>query len=67
MNYNNLTRDIQNKALEILEEFKKICKKYNLTYMAIGGTCLGANRHHGFIHGMMILMLSCHRMIIEDS
>lgn len=49
MNNDNLTRDIQNKALEILEEFKKICKKYNLTYMAIGGTCLGAIRHHGFI------------------
>ena len=41
--------DIQKKILEIFIEFKKICKKYNLRYYAIGGTCIGAIRHKGFI------------------
>ena len=43
------TRDIQLKALEILKEFQKICKKHDLLYYAIGGTCIGAIRHGGFI------------------
>lgn len=48
---NNLqqVREIQKIELEIFEEFKRICKKYNLTYFAIGGTCIGAIRHKGFI------------------
>lgn len=35
--------------LDLLREFKRVCKKFNLTYYAIGGTLLGAVRHHGFI------------------
>lgn len=35
--------------LEILKDFIKICKKYNLKYFATGGTAIGALRHHGFI------------------
>lgn len=42
-------RDIQDKILEIFIEFKRICDKYNLKYYAIGGTCIGAVRHKGFI------------------
>lgn len=46
---NELTRKIQLKELEILKVFQEICKRHNLRYFAIGGTCLGAVRHKGFI------------------
>ena len=42
-------RDLQLKELEILKEFLKITKKYNLHYFMLGGTFLGAIRHKGFI------------------
>lgn len=45
----DLTRKIQLMEIDILNEFKKICHKYRLRYFAIGGTCLGAIRHKGFI------------------
>ena len=35
--------------LDLLREFKRVCKKYNLTYYAYAGTLLGAVRHKGFI------------------
>lgn len=35
--------------LDLLSETERVCKKYNLTYWANGGTMLGAVRHHGFI------------------
>lgn len=35
--------------LEILDEFVRICDKYNLEYFLTGGTMLGAMRHQGFI------------------
>lgn len=44
-----LTRRIQLKALEVLKVFQAICKKHNLRYFAVAGTCLGAVRHKGFI------------------
>lgn len=40
---------VQNVQLLILGEFKKICKKHNLRYYAIGGTLIGVRRHKGFI------------------
>jgi lipopolysaccharide cholinephosphotransferase len=35
--------------IELLDEFVRICKLYNLEYFLIGGTLLGAIRHEGFI------------------
>lgn len=40
---------LQMEILKIYNEFKRICSKYNLKYFAIGGTCIGAIRHKGFI------------------
>ena len=45
----SLTRKLQLKELEILKVFQDICTRHNLRYFAIGGTCLGAVRHKGFI------------------
>lgn len=35
--------------LEIYQDLKKVCDKYDLKLIAGGGTALGAIRHHGFI------------------
>lgn len=35
--------------LDLLEEFRRVCKKHSLQWFATGGTLLGAVRHHGFI------------------
>ncbi len=42
-------RRIQLRELDMLKEIDKICQRHNLTYFALGGTLLGAVRHHGFI------------------
>lgn len=47
--YLSLNRKIQLKELEILKVFQDICRRHNLRYFAVGGTCLGAVRHKGFI------------------
>ena len=46
-NYN--IRPLQEDALKIFKEFKRICDKHKLKYYAAYGTALGAVRHHGFI------------------
>ena len=40
---------VQEICLEIYKEFKSVCDKHNLQYYGIGGTCIGAVRHNGFI------------------
>ena len=40
---------LQAKQFEMLKVFVDICDKYNLNYILVGGTCLGAIRHKGFI------------------
>ena len=42
-------RELQLTELDILKEFQRICAEHNLRYFAIGGTCIGAVRHQGFI------------------
>lgn len=41
--------DLQDKMLDILKYYIRICEENNLRYWAGGGTCLGALRHKGFI------------------
>ncbi len=48
--YNGITvRQMQNKMIEILKYFIKICEENNLRYWCGGGSMLGAVRHQGFI------------------
>lgn len=42
-------RELQLKQLEILCDLKKFCQKYNIKFFLIGGSCIGALRHNGFI------------------
>ncbi|MFW4406575.1 LicD family protein [Lactiplantibacillus paraplantarum] len=39
----------QQYILDIYKQVAKICERHRLRYFAIGGTCIGAVRHHGFI------------------
>ena len=41
--------EIQESILDIYKQIKRICDKNNLLFYAIGGTCIGAVRHQGFI------------------
>ncbi len=49
MDRNDYTPEIQSRAFRILRVFQEICEKNDLLYYAIGGTCIGAVRHQGFI------------------
>ena len=42
-------RKLQSMQLDIFKEFIRICKKYDFQYFLLGGSCLGAVRHQGFI------------------
>jgi len=42
-------RQQQHRMMELLLAFDAICKKHGLRYWLIGGTLIGAARHHGFI------------------
>ncbi len=47
--YSNETKKLQKRICMILSDFHDFCVENNLQYYAIGGTLLGAMRHHGFI------------------
>lgn len=40
---------LHSKILNLLHEIDDICRRYNITYYAAGGTTIGAIRHKGFI------------------
>ena len=40
---------LQENEIEILDEIVRICDQHKLEYFLVGGTCLGAIRHKGFI------------------
>lgn len=44
----NLKR-CQKSILRIMDEIHNVCTKHNITYYMLGGSVLGAVRHHGFI------------------
>ena len=41
--------ELQQRQLNLLKEFIKVCEKHNLKWFLIGGSTLGAIRHKGFI------------------
>ena len=41
--------ELRKSLLTIMDEIHRVCEKMNFTYYIIGGTALGAVRHHGFI------------------
>lgn len=49
LNGNTYLWRVQQIQVELLKEFDKICRKYNLRYNISFGTLLGAVRHKGFI------------------
>ena len=42
-------KKLWNVQINLINEFARVCAKYNLRWFAIGGTLLGAVRHKGFI------------------
>ena len=41
--------ELQSRLLEIMRYFHSVCVENNIRYYVLGGTCLGAVRHKGFI------------------
>lgn len=46
---NEQLKKLKKIELDIMKEFIFTCQKFNLKYYIVGGTLLGAVRHHGFI------------------
>ena len=49
MDSQKMTKELQKVEMEMLSVFIEICRKHHLKYFLIGGSCLGAIRHQGFI------------------
>ena len=45
----NKKSQLQTMMLDMIKWFHGFCKKNNISYYVVGGTMLGAVRHHGFI------------------
>ena len=48
-NNGDVMEKLKIREMSILKSFIKVCDKLKLQYFALGGTCLGAARHSGFI------------------
>ena len=47
---NQLTiEDVHKVVLDIMKDVDRVCKEHNIQYVGVGGTTLGAVRHHGYI------------------
>ena len=46
---NNILSEMKDIELDLLKIFIRICEEHNLQYFLLGGSCLGAVRHGGFI------------------
>jgi lipopolysaccharide cholinephosphotransferase len=42
-------KELQAVMLQMVKDVAYVCEKYNICYMADGGTALGSVRHKGFI------------------
>lgn len=49
MNCKSDMNELRRIELNLLKELIRICQKYGLKYYLVGGSCLGAVRHEGFI------------------
>ncbi len=45
----DINMNLKSVELEMLRYFLQICEEHNLRYFLLGGSCLGAVRHQGFI------------------
>ena len=45
----NNDHELKRIQIEMFCEFIKICENNNITYFLLGGSCLGAIRHKGYI------------------
>ena len=57
-------RKMQLTELDMLVEFDKVCRKYNINYVLFGGSLLGIRI---IFHGMMMLTLECFAKITKHS
>ena len=46
---NSMFEDVKRELYVLIKEIDTICRKYDITYYAEGGSVIGALRHHGFI------------------
>lgn len=49
MGYVNIHKAVQYAQLDLLLELDRLCRENNLSYILVGGSMIGAVRHHGFI------------------
>ena len=42
-------KELWNVQLELANQLRGVCERHNIKYFSIGGTCLGAVRHKGYI------------------
>ncbi len=58
---------LQTVNLEMIKLFTEICRKYDLTYFALGGTLLEQYVIRDLFPGMMMWIWECPGRIMKDS